>query len=142
MIWLLLPKPFPVQIFPKSATKMCFPKYFFRSRDQKGLRIRNGRVNFFSIAADPILETWKLTLNSLTGIFFKVSKHKYKTAILQIKFLETIYFGICMEIAKFFWRNTLPENPYKVGAKHVFLKIFNFHSVWFPRASEMRFSDC
>ena len=59
-------------------------------------------VHFFSIVAGSTLETLTLTLNSFVGIFSKVFKQKCRTAILQISFMERMYFEIYTEIAKFF----------------------------------------
>ena len=60
-------------------------------------------VHFFSIVAGSTLETLTpLILNSFAGIFSKVFKQKCRTAILQISFMERMYFEIYTEIAKFF----------------------------------------
>ena len=56
--------------------------------------------SFFSVVAGPKLESLTLKLNSFTGIFFKVFKSKGRTEILQISFLERIYFGIYVGVAK------------------------------------------
>ena len=65
------------------------------------LKNEEWKSSFFNVVAGPTLETLILISNSFTGIFFKVFKLKCRTAIPQISFLETMYFEMPMEIAKF-----------------------------------------
>ena len=122
-------KTFPSRNLSKSRHRKVFSKIVLLQLWSKSLKNKKWKSSFFSIGAGHTLETSILILNSFTGIFFKVFKHKCRTAILQINFLERMYFGRYMGIAKHFWKTQLLDNACKGRKKHAFRKIFNFHSV-------------
>ena len=77
----------------------------------------------FCILAGLTLETSILKFKSFTGIFLKVLKHKCITAILQISFLERIYFGVCMhENSKVLLEIYVTGERVQKGSKLYFLK--------------------
>ena len=106
-----------------------FPKIVLLQSWSKSLKNKESKSSFFSIVVGPMLETLTLKPNSFTSIFFSrfsKAKAEQQYCVDQL-FGEDVFWNIYGGSKTF--KKLCYRKMHTKGAKNLFKKIFNFHSI-------------